>query len=145
MDDTFNFRNPQNGEVVYMHQEGKRRRLANEKYRVLSQILSGKKDVDVTVSPQIFEALNRERMEFEELLKLHPDQTKETIEAVKEDRERYPDGKYWNRKTKAWWGCLGHIPPCIYYSRPQEYWRDKRLLREFYNMFPKFRLSTKRL
>jgi len=142
---TFNFRQPKPGEVTEIHRKAKQRLLAKEKYRVLSQLLAGKRNVDVTVSPEIFEALNRERMEFKELLKLHPDQAQDSVKAAAEDRLKYDEGKYWNPKSKAKWGCLGHIPPCVYYSRPPEYWKDSNLLKNFFNQFPKFRVSTKRL
>ena len=145
MNDTFNLRNPDKGEVADIQRKAEQRLLAKEKYRVLSQLLSGKKDVDVTVSPEIFEALNRERMEFEELLKLHPDQARDCVEAAAEDKLKHSDGRYWNRNSPAKWGCLGHIPPCVYYSRPAEYWKDKALVKNFFNTFSKFRISDKQL
>ncbi len=145
MNDTFNFRNPEKSEVIEMHHLVKSKIAARQKYKVLSKILNGEKNVDVTVSPEIFEALNRECMEFEELLNLHPDQAKDAIEAANEDKQKHDNGRYWNRNSPAKWGCLGHIPPCCYYARPAEYWKDKKILREFFNMFPKFRVSDKRL
>lgn len=143
--ETFNLRNPQPGEVAEIHRKAQQRIRAKERYRVLSQLLSGKKNVDITISPEIFEALNREKMEFGELLKLHPDQAQASIKAAKEDRAKHTDGRSWNPKSPAKWGCLGHIPPCIYYSRPTEYWNDKKLLRAFFNSFPKFRVSSRRV
>src|SRR3990167_757043 len=143
--DSFNFRNPSEGEITDIQRKVQQRRLAKAKYKVLSQLLAGKKEVDVTISPEIFEALNRERMEFEEILKLHPEQANDAILAAKEDREKFSKDKYWNPQSEARWGVLGHIPPCIFYSRPMEYWKDKKLLREFYNGFPKFRVSIKRI
>ena len=141
--DTFNMRNPDEGEVQEIHRRAKQKLLSKDKYHVLSQLLSGKKEVDVTVSPAIFEALNRERMEFTEILKLHPDQVQNSIKAVQIDRAKHTDGKHWNPKSPAKWGCLGHIPPCVYYSRPTEYWEDKKLIKNFFNTFTKFRVSTK--
>ena len=147
MNESFNFRNPDPGEVVDLQMRAKQRIQARQKYKVLSQLISGKKDVDITVSTEIFEALNRERMEFEELMRLPQNQknVNDCMLQAKEAREKHPDGKHWNPKSQAKWGELGHIPNCVYYSRPPEYWRDKKLLREFFNMFPKFRVSTKRL
>jgi hypothetical protein len=142
--ETFNFRNPDTGEVQEIEQKVKQRALANQKYKVLSQLLMGK-TVDVTVSPEIFEALNRERMEFDEILKLHPDQAKSAMDEVELRRQDYDDGKWWNPKSKAKWGYLGEIPYCLYIARPREYWKDKRILYHFFNMYPKFRLSSKPL
>ena len=135
MNDRFNFRSPAPGEVVEMQLRVKKRREQILKYKVLSQLLDGK-TVDVTQSSIIFEALNREQMEFDELLKLHPDQAQDCVDQVKEDREL---GR--NMESKAFWAVKGHIPLCIYYSRPQEYWRDKKICKEFYRMYPKFMVT----
>ena len=129
---TFNFRNPSPNEVVEMQARVQRKREQLLKYKVLSQILNGKRNVDLTQSSVIFEALNRERMEFDEILKLHPDQAKDCVEQAKEDREA---GR---AKSKANWAIKGHIPPCIFYSRPKEYWNDNKILKEFFRMYPKF-------
>lgn len=132
MSETFNFRNPDPGEVVMMQNLVKQRVLARQKYKVLSQLLNGK-TVDLRDSSLIFEALNREKMEFDDILKLHPEQGKDCVDQAKEDREL---GQ--NIKSKAKWAIRGHIPPCIYHSRPPEYWKDKKILKEFFRMYPKF-------
>jgi len=139
--ETFNMRNPDPNEVSEMYQAAKKRRSQLIKYKLLKDLLDGK-TVDLTASPALYEALNREKMEFEQLLKLHPDQANEAILAVKEDREVINENQYWNRKG-AKWATLGHIPPCIYYSRPPVYWEDKRILKAFFNTFTKFRISPR--
>ncbi len=144
MNNSFNFRNPQVGEVQDMYAQAKVRRARVIKYKMLKELLDGK-TVDMTQNTQLFEALNREQMEFEEILKLHPDQANEAILAAKEDREQIDENVYWNRNSPAKWGKLGHIPPCIYYSRPAEYWEDSRLLKAFFNMFTRFRVSTRKI
>lgn len=144
MNNTFNMRNPDIGEVASVYKEAKKRRLQMMKYKLLKQLLDGE-TVDLTKSPELFEALNRERMEFEELLKLHPEQAEESVLAAKEDRDLVEENVYWNPDSPAKWAKLGHIPPCIYYSRPAEYWADKRILKQFFNMFTKFRISTSRI
>jgi len=143
--DTFNMRNPAPEEVAEMYSRAQKLREAKIKYKVLSQILDSKKEIDITISPEIFEALNRERMEFEDILKLHPEQAKDAMEQAEEDRQSFKKNTYWNPKSEGKWGCMGHIPPCIYYSRPPEYWKDRNLLRNFFNLYPKFRVSTKRI
>jgi hypothetical protein len=139
--DTFNMRNPDPGEVVEMHNAAKQRRAQKLKFKVIQELLSGKTS-DISQSPLLFEALNKEKMEFEMILRIHPEQTDEAIKAVVEDREMMDENKYWN-KDGAKWATLGHIPPCVYYARPPDYWNDKRIIKAFFNMFTKFRISTK--
>jgi hypothetical protein len=141
--DTFNMRNPDPNEVVEMHNEAKKRRAQIIKYKVIKDLMDGK-DTDITVSPAIYEALNREKMDFEQILRLHPDQANEAMLAAKEDREMIDENKYWNSEG-AKWGVLGHIPPCVYNSRPSEYWNNKKILKAFFNMYPKFRVSTRKI
>lgn len=142
MKDTYNFRNPAPGEIQEMRAEVQRRRIARAKYRLLHQLLSGE-TVDLRNSPELFEALNREKMEFDQILKLHPDQAKSAIVLVRQARNQMAEGKYWNSKSKAKWGYLGEIPTCLYYARPIEYWKDRKIVRQFFNMYPKFRVSSK--
>lgn len=144
MSQRFNMRNPNKNEVGDMVSEAKRRRALKIKCKLIKQMLDGQ-TVDITQSPALFEALNREKMEFEEILKLHPEQTEEAIAATKEDRSSIEENVYWNRESPAKWARLGHIPPCVYYSRPPEYWADSRLLKNFFNTFTKFRVSTNRI
>jgi len=139
--DTFNMRNPDRDEVVEMHNETKRRRAQQIKYKIIKRLMDGKQS-DLTESAELYEALNKERMEFEQILNLHPDQCKEAILAANEDRALISENKYWNSEG-AKWGLLGHIPPCVYNSRPPDYWKDKKLLKAFFNLFTKFRISTK--
>jgi len=134
-------RRPDPNEVVEMHQAVKKRRAQQIKYKVIKDLMDGKLS-DLTVSPELYEALNRERMEFDQILKLHPDQAEEALKATKEDRELVDENKYWN-SDGAKWATLGHIPPCLYYARPVEYWKDKRILKAFFNMYTKFRISTR--
>ena len=139
--ETFNMRRPAPGEVIEMHQAAKKRRSQQIKFKILKDLMDGKTS-DLTESPALYEALNRERMEFEQILALHPDQAQEAIKAAEEDRSMIDENKYWN-PDGAKWATLGHIPPCVYYSRPPAYWEDKRILKAFFNMYSKFRISTK--
>jgi len=141
---TFNMRNPSKGEVFELHEEVKKRRSSQIKYKLLKDLLDGK-TVDVTQSQVLFEALNRERMEFEQILELHKNDQNviDCMEQAKEDRAFYDDGKYWNPDSESKIGKLGHIPTCIYYSRPAEYWTNKGIIKNFFNTFSKFRVSSK--
>lgn len=143
--ETFNFRNPNPGEVNSVYRQAKLKRSQIIKYKLLKQLLDGQ-TVDLTQSPQLFEALNREKMEFESIMALHPEQVNEALEATKEDRELMGYGETtYNKKSPAGYRMLGHIPPCVYNARSAEYWADSKLLKNFFNTFTKFRISTNRI
>lgn len=144
MANTFNFRNPDEGEVQDMYAQAKAIRQKRLRLKMLQDLLDGK-TVDMTKDAKLFEALNHEKMEFDEILRLHPDQANDAMMAAKEDREQVDENVYWNRHSPAKWGKLGHIPPCIYHSRPAAYWEDSRLLKAFFNMYTKFRVSTRKI
>lgn len=131
-------------EVRSLFLSAKQRKDNEIKWRLLSEALQGKQ-IDLTKSNQLFEAVNREKMEFKELLKLHPEEAKMCAEHIKSKREECPDGRYWNRASKAKWGFEGTVPPCCYHARPKWYWEDKRLRYSFFNEFPAFRMSSKPL
>lgn len=134
MNDSFNFRNPSPNEVVDMQMRIKKKREQIMKYKLLRDLLEGK-TIDLTKSTALFEALNRERMEFDEILKNHPDQANDCVEQAKEDREA---GK---GKSAANWSIKGHIPPCLFYARPKEYWKDKKIINQFFKIYPKFMVN----
>jgi len=140
-ENTFNMRNPKPSEVVEVNMLAKKRRAQKIKFKILKDLMDGKTS-DLTASPALYEALNKEKMEFEDILKLHPEEANDAIKAAAEDRSMVEENKYWN-SGGAKWATLGHIPPCIYYSRPAEYWNDSRIIKAFFNTFTKFRISTR--
>ena len=129
-------------EVRTLFQQAKKRKEDEIKWRLLAEAMEGK-EIDLTKSNQLYEAVNREKMSFEELLRLHPEQAQSHADYIKARRAESADGRYWNRHSKAWWAYEGTVPPCCYYARPDWYWRDKRLLHSFWNSFPAFRMSEK--
>jgi len=131
-------------EVRSLFRAAKQRKDNEIKYRLLAEALQGKQ-IDLTKSNQLYEAVNREKMEFEELLKLHPEEAQACVDYIKFRKEECPDGIYWNRHSKAKWGYEGTVPPCCYHARPKWYWEDKRLRYAFWNTFTQFRMSDKRL
>jgi len=137
-------RGDSDNEVRTLFQQAKKRKENEIKWRLLAELMSGK-EIDLTKSTQLFEAVNREKMSFENLLSLHPEQAKSHAEYIKLRKQENPDGRYWNRHSQAWWSYEGTVPPCCYYARPDWYWRDKRLLYNFWNQFPAFRMSEKAL
>lgn len=141
--DRFNLREDKPSDVRRLMLTAKQRKEAFRKYKLLSDLIRGKV-IDLNKSKQLFVALNREKLDFEELLKLHEEDARKTAEAVKQAREAH-NGRWWNRNSRARWGLYGHIPNCIYYSRPPQYWKKEELVKNFFNSFPKFRISDKRI
>ena len=111
-------------EVKSLFQSAKKRREDKIKYELLGQLLQGKV-VDVTKSQQLFEALNKEKMEFEQILRLHPEEVAEHIEESKADTvvEKVAGAV---KKTLIWTaavpgqGGIGHIN-----CQPKDYWAAK--------------------
>jgi acetoin utilization deacetylase AcuC-like enzyme len=130
-------------EVKDLFLRAKKRKEDMMKYRLIAQLLDGK-IIDVTKSTQLYEALNKEKMEFEQILKLHPEEVKEQIEYVKQ-RKLEQNGKWYNPDSKAKWGEKGVIPPCCYYARPPAYWKDKSLANNFLNTFSVFKIAEGKL
>jgi hypothetical protein len=136
-------RNDADGEVKELFQAAEKRKEAEIRYHLLGELLKGKV-IDITKSKQLFEAVNKEKMDFEEILKLHPEEVKEHIEYVKQRREEQ-NGRWYNPDSQAWWGEKGVIPPCCYFARPTKYWKDKNLVNSFLNTFPVFRIAEREL
>jgi hypothetical protein len=130
-------------EVQTLFKQAQKRKEDMVKYHLLAELLKGE-TIDVTKNAQLFEALNREKLGFEELLALHPEEAEAHVEYVKQ-RRLEQNGRWYNPDSKAWWGEKGVIPPCCYYARPNAYWKDKRLMNNFLNQFPAFRISEKPL
>ena len=129
-------------EVKKLFSQAKKRKDDRMRFRLLAELLEGK-TVDITRSKQLFQALNREKLSFEELLKMNPEEAKECAEKVKEDRMLVAGGKWWDDQSKARWGKKGSIPPCCFYARPKEYWSNESLTNHFFNTFKAFRVSEK--
>ena len=138
MTNTYDMRNDKPDEVRSLFLAAQRRKEERIKFQLLTELLDGKV-VDITKSKQLFEALNREKMEFEEILKFHPDQVKTAIECAKESRE------LGYKKNKARRMEIGFIPECCYYARPPAYWANSKLKKNFLNTFTKFRVTERAL
>jgi len=130
-------------EVRSLFKAAKKRKEEAMKYHLLSELLEGE-TINLTKSPQMYEAINREKMEFETLLNLHPEEVQETIEYVNM-RKAEQNGIWWNKDSPAKHGEKGAVPPCCYFARPVWYWKSKALVNSFFNIFSKFRISEKPL
>jgi len=146
MTDQFNMREDKPEDIRILFKQAQKRRENAVRWHLLGDLLNGK-TIDLTKSNQLFEAVNRERMEFEQILNLHPEEVGECIEYVKMrcEEQKNIGGKWWNPYSKARHGEEGAMPPCIRYARPNWYWYDKKLRHNFFNSFPKFRISEKPL
>jgi len=136
-------RGDSDSEVKSLYNQARKRKEDKIKYHLLSELLEGKV-IDLTKSAALYQAINREKMDFEALLKLHPEETTYHVKYVKQRKEEQL-GKWYNADSPAKWGEKGVVPPCCYYARPNEYWNDKKLMNNFLNTFPKFRISEKAL
>jgi hypothetical protein len=130
-------------DVKSLLKNAEQRRADRMKWHLLGEALAGK-TIDVTKNQELFEALNRERMDFEEIMKMHPQEMTEIIEGVKLRRQEM-GGKWYNPDSDAWWGEKGVIPKCVYYARPSSYWRNKDFVNKFFNDFPVFRIGDRKL
>lgn len=128
-------------EVRSLFRAAESRKEAELRYHLIDEALRGEV-IDVTKSKVLFEALNKEKMEFDELLRLHPEEVKADIEHIKSVREQ-SKGVWYNPNSKAKHGYLGRIPDCCYFARPDKYWRNKKLLYNFFNTYPVFRVSER--
>ena len=142
----FNMGNDSADEVRNLLLTAKKRKEAKMRWKLLAELMDGK-TINVTNDPGLYQALNREKMEFEEILKLHPEEVKETIEYVRQRKEeqRKVGNRWYNPDSRAWWGEKGAVPPCCYYARPTSYWQNKKLTNNFFNTFSKFRIADNRL
>ena len=129
--------------VKDMFEAVKKRKEDKQRFHLLSELLKGKV-IDLHKNQQLFEAVNREKMSFDEILKLHPEEVQQHIDYVKQRKEEQK-GRWYNPDSKAWWGEKGVIPPCCYHARPGEYWKDKNLVNSFLNLYPVFRIAEKEL
>ena len=138
-------RGDSDNEVRTLFMSAKKRKEDKIKYHLLAEALEGK-IIDLTKSNQLYEAVNREKMEFEQLLKLHPEEVEYCKNYIKNRREEMGgSGKYWNPQSKAKWAHEGTCPPCCYHARPKWYWQNKKLRNNFLNTFPIFRVGTSKI
>jgi hypothetical protein len=132
-------------DVKNLLMSAKKKREQRMKWHLLSEALNGK-TIDLTKCPELYEALNKEKMDFEEIMKLHPEEVNNTLEYVKQ-RKLEQGGRWYNPDSKAWWGEKGAIPTCVYYARPASYWSDNKcaMYNNFLNLYPKFRIAEGRV
>ena len=146
MTDQFNMREEKVEDVKALFRAANKRRENKVRYHLLAKLLKGD-TINLTKDDKLYTAVNKEKMEFEQILNLNSQEVKNTIEYVKNRREEQKKvgGRWYNPNSKAFWGEKGAVPPCCYYARPAWYWQDKKLTNSFFNTFPVFRIGDKRL
>ena len=120
------------------------------KYKAIADMMDGK-SVDITKVPSLFVHLNRprsieddERLTLEEYMKEFPEECELAMLVAKQRRDA--DSKDYNPNSFAKWRNPGIMPPSIHALFCERYPDTKERAKKFYrffNMFPKFRISSK--
>lgn len=121
-----------------------------ERYKIIADLMAGRSS-DITGDVQIFAHVNRprtidddERLTLEEYMKLFPESCAVAMQAVKDRRQA--DEKDFNPTSLAKWRNPGIMPVEIHQLFFEMYPDSKKralAFRRFFNMFPKFRISSK--
>ena len=120
-----------------------------ERYRIIGSLLAGK-ETDITGDPQIFGALNKERIAVEDYMKLFPEHIKDSLEEVARIKSQPGfNGKDYNPKSLAKWRMPGVMPRCVGELYMEVYEGDRKSMyaafKRFFNEFPAFRISDSRI
>ena len=127
---------------------GQRAEQANRnksRYKIIADLMAGK-DTDITVDPEIFATINRERISLEEFMSCHPNDVKEAEEGAKYRREIDP--KWWNSKSQSKMGHMGCVPFCVsnlFWEVYPDMKERGKAYKRFFNSFPKFRISDSKI
>ena len=128
----------------------KRQAFAEHKnrYKVIADLMAGR-EADVTLDPIIFGALNKERMAVEDYMKLYPDHIKDALDEVASIKSQMTNGRDYNPRSLAKWRIPGIMPRCIAELYMEVYAGDRKAMyaafKRFFNQFPSFRISDKRI
>jgi hypothetical protein len=120
------------------------------RYKIIADLMI-RGSADITSDTRLFATVNRprslednERLCLEDYMNLFPEDTHAALEAAKQ--RRAADERDYNPHSMAKWRIPGYIPTCVWYLF-MEYYPDglakKKAIHRFFNMFPKFRISSK--
>lgn len=148
-------REDRDSEVQKMLQAG---RMAEEiknnkgRYKIIADLMA-RGSADITQDNLVFAAINRpksleddERLTLEEYMKFYPQQCEDAMEMAK--ARRSADEKDYNPHSKAKWRQQGYMPECVANLIVDSYKDPKdraSAFKRFFNMFPKFRISSKQI
>ncbi len=120
------------------------------RYKIIADMMN-KGSADIAGDGLIFAAVNRprsleddERLSIEEYMKFYPHEVEDALYVAAQRRAE--NEKAYNMKSKAKWHHLGEMPVCIgnlmieMYPNAED---RKRAFKRFFNMFPKFRISSR--
>jgi len=132
----------------------KRKAFAEHKnrYKIIADLMMGK-EADITGDPQVFAHFNKERMAVEDYMKLFPEHINDAlleVERIKgEIAQGGNPGRDYNPKSLAKWRIPGIMPRCVAELYFDVYDGDREAMyaafKRFFNSFPKFRVSDKKI
>lgn len=131
--------------------EAEKRKAMSEhknRYKILADLLAGR-ETDITGDPQIFGVINKERMAIEDYMQLFPEHISDALEEANRIRQEMGNGKDYNPKSLAKWRIPGIMPRCVAELYMEVYEKDHKAMgaafKRFFNEFPAFRISDKRI
>lgn len=144
-------KNDSNDSAKKMLAEAEKRRELSEhknRYKIIADLMAGR-ETDITSDPKIFAHFNKERMAVEDYMKLFPDHIKDALEEADRIRAEMGNGKDYNPKSLAKWRIPGIMPRCVAELYMEVYEGDRVAMysafKRFFNQFPKFRISDKKI
>jgi len=147
-DNTFNMRDPQEGEVAEVVSEAQKRQEMKEnllRYKEIASLIEGNdtefKSLDMIRAANL--AFNREKITFGEYEKLFPEQFRDAAIAGKE--RSCADNRDYNPNSPAKWRNPGFLPTCIseLFQKVYETDTEKRAARNrFWNIYTDMRVKT---
>lgn len=117
-----------------------------EEYKIISDLIRYG-SADVSNSPKWVGYLNRYVMALEDYMACYPDDCKMAMEAAQNYREEMKNDGY-NKKSYARYCLMGCLPECVskLFSEVYPDVKDRRsALIRFFNSFPAFKVTTKKL
>lgn len=122
------------------------------RYQIIADLMK-RGSADITADTGIFLALNRprdledrERLTLEEYMKFFPEECEDALYVAAQRRSENECA--YNMKSQAKWHHLGEMPPSVaqlivdMYPESED---KKAAFKRFFNSFPKFRISSKRI
>lgn len=122
------------------------------RYKIIADLMAGR-ETDITGDPQLFGALNKERMAVEDYMKLFPEHINDALLETQRIKAEIADGgnpgRDYNPKSLAKWRIPGIMPRCVAELYMDVYGKDQKAMgkafKRFFNEFPVFRISENRI
>src|SRR3990167_10487571 len=122
------------------------------RYKIIADLMGGK-EADITGDPQIFGAINKERMAVEDYMLLFPEHISDAlheVERIKGEMDMGGNpGRDYNPKSLAKWRIPGIMPRCVAELYMEVYEGDRHAMyaafKRFFNQFTVFRISDNKI